>query len=157
MSPRSCRASHQPLTRARSSHGPGTDDRHPRLGPAHLLPRCLSAIQAERVDAHVIVVDNASELPVDVPDSASRIALTERHRIGGARNAGLACVAMPYVVIADADDEIVPGSLAYSIALLHRRPRAAAVIGRSIVNEDGQHPDADDTPHAVPPRLTLRA
>jgi len=117
-------------------------DQHTRL-----LPRCLNTIRAERVDAHVIVVDNASELPVDVPAVASRIALAERRSIGGARNAGLACVTTPYVVFADADDEIVPGSLARSLDLLSGHPRADGVIGRSIVDEDGRYRRRGRTPH----------
>jgi glycosyltransferase involved in cell wall biosynthesis len=75
----------------------------------------------------------------ELPAGARLIALSERHSIGAARNAGLAHVHTPYVVFADADDEIAPGSLAGSLALLHRRPAAPGVLGRSIVNEQGHH------------------
>jgi cellulose synthase/poly-beta-1,6-N-acetylglucosamine synthase-like glycosyltransferase len=119
-------------------------DQHTRL-----LPRCLNAIHAERIDARLIVVDNASELPVDVPGAASRIALTGRRSIGGARNAALAYVATPYVVFADADDEIVPGSLVRSLELLRLHPQAAGVIGRSIVVEDARHRRRGRTPHTA--------
>jgi cellulose synthase/poly-beta-1,6-N-acetylglucosamine synthase-like glycosyltransferase len=103
-------------------------------------------MHAEHVDAHVIIVDNASELPLEVPEAASLVKLPERQTIGGARNAGLACVTTPYVVFADADDEVAPGSLSCNLALLHRHPDAAGVIGRSIVVEDGRHRRRGRTP-----------
>jgi mycofactocin glycosyltransferase len=112
-----------------------------------LLPRCLTAIREQRVDAHLIVVDNASKLPVDVPHTARRVTLPRRRSIGAARNAGLALVTTPYVVFADADDEIVPGSLARSLKLLKRCPHAAGVIGRSIVVENDHHRRRGRTPH----------
>jgi cellulose synthase/poly-beta-1,6-N-acetylglucosamine synthase-like glycosyltransferase len=91
------------------------------------------------VKAHIIIVDNASRLPIDSPTTARLVALRARHSIGAARNAGLADVTTPYVVFADADDEITPGSLVGSLDILHSRPTAAGVIGRSIVDEEGRY------------------
>jgi glycosyltransferase involved in cell wall biosynthesis len=119
-------------------------DHHTRL-----LPRCLNAIREQRVSAHIIVVDNASQLPIDAPTTARRVALPSRHSIGAARNAGLAYVTTPYVVFADADDEITPGSLARSLDLLRRHPTFAGVIGRSIVDEDDQHRRRGRTPRTA--------
>src|SRR4051794_29595745 len=99
-------------------------DQHTRL-----LPRCLEAIRNEPVAAELVIVDNASALPVDVPSTAHRVSLTERHSIGAARNAGLASVNTPYVVFADADDEVAPRSLARSLHRLRDNPRATGVVG----------------------------
>jgi cellulose synthase/poly-beta-1,6-N-acetylglucosamine synthase-like glycosyltransferase len=114
-----------------------------------LLPRCLSAIDHQLVRTHIIIVDNASRLPVDSPTTAHLVALRTRHSIGAARNAGLADVTTPYVVFADADDEITPGSLVRSLDILHSRPTAAGVIGRSIVDEDGRYRRRGRTPRAT--------
>jgi len=118
-------------------------DEHTRL-----LPRCLQAIHNEPVAANLALVDNASSLPFDRPSDARRINLTERRSIGEARNAGLAQVNTPFVVFADADDEIASGSLSRSLALLQREPRAPGVLGRSIVQEHG-HRRRGHTPHTA--------
>jgi len=103
----------------------------------HLLPRCLRAIRNEPVEADLVLVDNASNLPFEIPPRARRVTLTQRQSIGAARNAGLAQVNTPFVVFADADDEIAPGSLARNLLLLERQPDAPGVLGRSIVEEHG--------------------
>jgi len=106
-------------------------------GHVELLPRCLRALDREQVPMAVIVVDNASETPVEVPPTSQRLTLTTRSTIGTARNAGLERVDTPYVVFADADDEVAPGSVCRSLDLLERSPQAVGVIGRSLVDEGG--------------------
>lgn len=108
-------------------------DEHTRL-----LPRCLQAIHNEPITADLVLVDNASNLPFEIPPDARRVTLTERQSIGAARNAGLAHVTTPLVVFADADDEIAPGSLARNLILMERQPDAPGVLGRSIVEEHGR-------------------
>jgi cellulose synthase/poly-beta-1,6-N-acetylglucosamine synthase-like glycosyltransferase len=108
-------------------------DEHTRL-----LPRCLQAIRNEPITADLILVDNASNLPFEIPPGTRRVTLTQRQTIGTARNAGLAQASTPFVVFADADDEIAPGSLARSLSLLERQLDAPGVLGRSIVEEDGR-------------------
>lgn len=114
---------------------------------AQLLPRCLRTIHSEPVQTAFVIVDNASSLPIgDLPPGARRITLKERQTIGAARNAGLAHVNTPFVVFADADDEVVPGSLSRGLKLLRRSPTAPGVIGRSIVDEHGQYRRRGRTP-----------
>jgi len=114
----------------------------------HLLPRCLQAIRHEHVAADLVLVDNASSSPFDRPADAQCITLTERRSIGAARNAGLTEVDTPFVVFADADDEIASGSLSRSLALLKRKPGAPGVLGRSIV-EEHQRCRRGRTPHTA--------
>jgi glycosyltransferase involved in cell wall biosynthesis len=102
---------------------------------AELVRRCLLAVEQQSVRAAVVVVDNASENAVEVPPTARRVTLTTRATVGAARNAGLVAVDTPYVVFADADDEIAPSSLSRSLDLLERRPEAVGVIGRSLVDD----------------------
>jgi glycosyltransferase involved in cell wall biosynthesis len=106
-------------------------------GHVELLPQCLRALDREQVPMAVVVVENASETPVEVPSTAQRLTLTTRATVGAARNAGLEQVDTPYVVFADADDEIAPGSVSRSLDLLERSPQAVGVIGRSLVDEGG--------------------
>jgi cellulose synthase/poly-beta-1,6-N-acetylglucosamine synthase-like glycosyltransferase len=111
-----------------------------------LLPRCLAAIANEHVDADILIVNNASQQPIDIPPDAREITLTRRHTIGQARNGGLAEVATPFVVFADADDEVAPGSLHRGITLLEQHPNAPGILGRSIVDEHEQHRRRGRTP-----------
>jgi len=104
-----------------------------------LLPRCLDAIQQQDTPAQLVIVDNASRTPVHAPDGAVLVKLATRQSVGAARNAGLQHVTTPYVVFADADDEVAPGSLARGIALLDKHPNAPGVFGRSLVDEQGAH------------------
>jgi glycosyltransferase involved in cell wall biosynthesis len=98
------------------------------------LPRCLHAINAQHVPIEIVVIDNASEYPIQSPSNTRVIRLPRRLTVGAARNAGLQLATTPYVVFADADDELAPGSVARSIALLARHPEAIAVIGRSTID-----------------------
>jgi len=105
-----------------------------------LLPRCLQAIRNEPVAVELIVVDNASTVPLaGLPPNARCVRLSERQSIGAARNAALAVVNTPFIVFADADDEVAPGSLAHSLTLLQHDPHAAGVLGRSLVEEHGHY------------------
>lgn len=108
-------------------------------GHVEMLDRCLRALNGEQVLMVVVVVDNASETPVEVPSTWQRLTLTARSTIGAARNAGLEQVDTQYVVFADADDEVSPGSLSRSLDLLKRQPEAVGVIGRSLVDEGGDN------------------
>jgi cellulose synthase/poly-beta-1,6-N-acetylglucosamine synthase-like glycosyltransferase len=90
------------------------------------------------VPYELIIVDNASEIPIDLTTNARHIRLDTRHTTGGARNAALEHVATEYVVFADADDEVAPDSLRKSLNDLTRHRRAAGVIGRSVVYEHGR-------------------
>jgi cellulose synthase/poly-beta-1,6-N-acetylglucosamine synthase-like glycosyltransferase len=115
------------------------------------LPRCLQAIHDEAIPVKLVVVDNASTVPLlELPADAQRITLADRHSIGAARNAGLAHVNTPFVLFADADDEITPGSLVHGLALLRRHPDAAGVLGRSLVEEHGDHR------RGIRPRISFR-
>ena len=86
---------------------------------AELVRRCLLAVEQESVRAAVVVVDNASENAVEVPPTARRVTLTTRATVGAARNAGLVAVDTPYVVFADADDEIAPTFPAFFCPPIH--------------------------------------
>jgi glycosyltransferase involved in cell wall biosynthesis len=114
-------------------------DEHTRL-----LPRCLQAIRNEPIAADLILVDNASTLPFETPPRARHVTLTQRQSIGAARNAGLAHVNTPFVVFADADDEITPGSVAAACPFSNvgptRRVSSAAASSKNTATADAASP-----------------
>jgi glycosyltransferase involved in cell wall biosynthesis len=76
------------------------------------LLEALASVRSQAVPVEVIVVDNASEVPLPGGlGSAEIVALEQRRSTGAARNAGLERVRTPYVVFLDADDLLVPGAL----------------------------------------------
>lgn len=101
---------------------------------AGLLAVALPSVWAQAVAAEIVVVDNASAtaLPelerVEIARSARRLSL------GSARNFGLERVATPYVVFWDADDEMLPGTLAFLEQSIGSDPRLAA-FGAAIVED----------------------
>jgi glycosyltransferase involved in cell wall biosynthesis len=107
-------------------------------GHVSLLPRCLAAIDAEQLPHELIIVDNSSTIPIPLPARARHIHLPSRRTTGAARNAALKLIDTEFVMFADADDEVAPGSIHRSLSDLARHRRAAGVIGRSLVYEHGR-------------------
>jgi glycosyltransferase involved in cell wall biosynthesis len=100
-----------------------------------LLPEAVeSVLRQAGVDLQLIVVDNAStvELP-PLPQQATVLRAPTRVSAGSARNLGLGQVIAPTVLFLDADDILLPGSLAHLAALLHSRPGAVAAVGKRLL------------------------
>ena len=66
------------------------------------------------------------------------IRLPRRRTVGAARNAGLARVRTPFVLVADADDLVLDGALEHLAGPLRSDPGLVAVVGAVI--EDGSRP-----------------
>jgi glycosyltransferase involved in cell wall biosynthesis len=114
------------------------------------LERAIASVRGADAEAPIIVVDNASDVPV--PDIAGATVVRSLRRLsaGEARNLGLERVVTDRLVLLDADDEMLEGALAalrrgidsdpavavYSMSLLeaktaerHRTPyRVAAAL-----------------------------
>lgn len=94
------------------------------------LGEAIDSIRGQDMPVTIVVIDNASETRVAVPDGIKVSRLPSRVTIGEARNAGLALVETPWVIFWDADDIMLPGALR---ALLNRGlsdPEAVVVTGR---------------------------
>jgi cellulose synthase/poly-beta-1,6-N-acetylglucosamine synthase-like glycosyltransferase len=102
------------------------------------LGEAVASVRDQGVEAEVIVVDNASSEPVPAIEGARVVRSATRLSTGAARNLGLESVTAPLVVFLDADDLMLPGSLATLLAGL--RPGDIA-FAMAIVDGDtgGRH------------------
>jgi glycosyltransferase involved in cell wall biosynthesis len=121
--------------------------------PERELADAVESVRGQDEPAVCLVVDNASSAPLDVPAGAELLRLEERRSVGAARNAGLARVATPYVLFLDADDRLLPGTLAFLRATLE--PRSEAVMAAGAVIE--WHPATGERrPGALPRPAAMR-
>jgi hypothetical protein len=102
------------------------------------LGEAVASVREQRLEAELIVVDNASADPVAPIEGVRLVRSEARLSTGGARNAGLDAVTAPLVVFLDADDLMLPGSLATLLAGLGPGDAAFAM---AIVDGDtgGRH------------------
>ncbi len=82
--------------------------------------------------AQVLVVDNASRVELPPLPGTSVIQSTTRLTLGAARNLGLAHVSTPCVIFWDADDVMLPGTLASLESAIAADPSVVA-YGQAIV------------------------
>ncbi len=88
--------------------------------------QALESVASQDLRAPIVVVDNASEVPLPALGRAKVVRAPERLTLGGARNLGLAQVNTPNVVFWDADDLMPPGTLAFMQAAIESNPRLVA-------------------------------
>ncbi len=112
----------------------------PCWGPRYtgVLPEAVASIRAQAPRAPIVVVDNCSDQPLPELAEVQFVRLDRRETVGAARNAGLAHVRTPFVVVADADDLILDGALEPLAEVLRAEPRTVAAVGEVI--EDGSRP-----------------
>jgi glycosyltransferase involved in cell wall biosynthesis len=77
-----------------------------------MLSESVASLLAQDVPIRVLLVDNASTVPLDVDPSVEVVSSPARLSLGAARNYGLERVETPYVMFWDADDVMLAGSLA---------------------------------------------
>jgi glycosyltransferase involved in cell wall biosynthesis len=112
------------------------------------LAEALESLRAQDFPAaRIIVVDNASEPPLEHPDGAEVIRAPARMTVGAARNLGLASVRSPYVIFWDADDLMLPGTLRFLGERIAADP-GAVLVAASILEGD------PPSPHRWPRRWT---
>jgi hypothetical protein len=102
---------------------PAWDDYVPRF-----LPRAIASVTAQDEPARVIVVDNASTVPIPAIDGVQVVETGARVSRGAARNVGLELVTEPFVVFLDADDTLLPGALGALVAGLDSSPTSVAHV-----------------------------
>lgn len=90
------------------------------------LLEAVASVESQPVPVELIVVDNASEVPLPPLGSVEVLRLERRCSTGAARDAALGRLRTPYVVFLDADDLLLDGALSALIEGLDAAP------GRSV-------------------------
>lgn len=105
-----------------------------------LLREALPSLSDQQATPRVVIVDNASQIPVLAPPDISVVRCPKRVTLGASRNLGLAQVETPYVVFWDADDVMLPGTLGFLESAISSDP-AFAAFGAAIVeaNSGSRH------------------
>lgn len=101
---------------------------------AERLPQALKSLEQQDRSAAVVVVDNASSVAIPQLPDVSVIRAPFRLPLGAARNLGLEQVGTPYVVFWDADDVMLPGTLAHLEEAIASEP-ALAAFATAVVDE----------------------
>lgn len=99
------------------------------------LAEALDSLRAQDVAARIVVVDNASEPPLQQSEGVELIRSDRRLTVGAARNLGLESVKTPYVIFWDADDLMLPGTLAFLRGRIAADPKAV-LVAASILEGD---------------------
>ncbi len=89
------------------------------------LVRAMAGVRRQDVPVCVIVVDNASSVPLPPLEDTELVRLEQRRSTGAARNASLPLLRTDYVVFLDADDRLLDDSLAALVAGLDADPQRA--------------------------------
>lgn len=76
------------------------------------LDAALGTLRAQDVPVRIVLVDNASEAPVAQRPETEIVRSSRRLALGAARNLGIERVTTPFLVMWDADDEMLPGTIA---------------------------------------------
>lgn len=100
-----------------------------------LLAEAVASVRQEGCPTRVLVVNNASSVPVDVPDGVELCTTPRRLTLGGARDFALQDVRTPYVVFWDADDVMLPGTLPSLLQGISAEPGLVA-FGCAIVDAE---------------------
>jgi glycosyltransferase involved in cell wall biosynthesis len=101
------------------------------------LTDAINSLTGQDVAARIVVVDNASEAELPEFPGASVVRSPARVTLGAARNLGLAQVSTPYVVVWDADDVMLPGTLAFLEAAIGSERRLVAFATAIVEDPSG--------------------
>ena len=116
-------------------------------GYVRFLAECVESVRAqEGVSVELVVVDNASQVPVPDLSGARVVRAPQRLTTGAARNRGLQEASAPLIVFLDVDDLLVDGALSALVAGLRTHPQAVAFTMAMIDGDTGAR-------HRAPRRL----
>jgi glycosyltransferase involved in cell wall biosynthesis len=113
------------------------------------LAEALDSLRAQDLRARVIVIDNASEPPLEAMPGVELVRSERRLTVGAARNLGLERVQTAFVVFWDADDLMLPGTLRFLRDRIAGDPDVV-LAAASILEGD------PPVPHRWPRRWTYR-
>jgi glycosyltransferase involved in cell wall biosynthesis len=78
------------------------------------LPDAIRSVRRDAPETPIVIVDNASRQLVEIGDDhATVVRSTERLSVGAARNLGIEQVETEFVIVLDADDMLLPGTIEF--------------------------------------------
>jgi glycosyltransferase involved in cell wall biosynthesis len=99
------------------------------------LPDAVASVRRNSSEARIIVVDNASSVPLPDLGGCEVVRSDRRLSVGAARTLGVERVATEYVVVLDADDLLLDGALEFMRARI-ASDRRVTVVATSILEGD---------------------
>jgi glycosyltransferase involved in cell wall biosynthesis len=102
------------------------------------LPEAVDSVAGDSTNVAIVVVDNASEVPVTTGPEVAVVRAPRRLSVGAARNLGLDQVTTRYVVVLDADDKLLPGTLEFLRSRLDADPSIAVCVTSILDGETGE-------------------
>jgi glycosyltransferase involved in cell wall biosynthesis len=97
----------------------------------------------------IVVVDNASTEPIPRIDGITLVRAPSRLTAGAVRNLGIVQVETPYVLMLDADDRLLPGTIELLRSRLDQDPSLTICASSILDGETGRR-------HRVPRKFVLR-
>jgi glycosyltransferase involved in cell wall biosynthesis len=107
------------------------------------LESALASIREQGLVTEIVIVDNASTPPIAPVEGVHVLRLAQRVSLGHARNLGVQRATGRDVVVWDADDLMLPGTLAALTRARGARPGSVAAAARIVEDSAG-------TPHRWP-------
>jgi glycosyltransferase involved in cell wall biosynthesis len=102
------------------------------------LTEALASLAEQSLAKRVLIVDNASSVPVAAGAEAEVVRTPRRLALGAARNFGLERVTTRYVVVWDADDVMLPGSLEFLETAISADPAFTAFATAIVESPSGR-------------------
>ena len=90
------------------------------------LQEAVASVRQQNPPVAIVVVDNASDVSLPDLGDVELVRSPQRLGLGLARNLGLARVNTPYVLVWDADDVMLPGTLEFLERAIESEPELAA-------------------------------
>ncbi len=118
-------------------------------GYVRFLAEAVASVREATPEAAIIVVDNSSDVEVPAHPGCSIVRTPERYSVGAARNFGLERVKTDYVLVLDADDRLLPGTLELLLERMDRDPGVSLCATAILDDETGRR-------HRTPRRFVRR-
>jgi glycosyltransferase involved in cell wall biosynthesis len=99
------------------------------------LPDAVASVRRNSPDVPIIVIENASSVPLPSLEGCEVVRTSRRLTVGAARSLGIERVATEYVVVLDADDVMLDGTLDFLLGRIASDPRLT-VVATSILEGD---------------------
>jgi glycosyltransferase involved in cell wall biosynthesis len=114
-----------------------------------VLPDAVRSVRRNSAEAPIVVVDNASSVPLPNLEGCEVVLTPRRLTVGAARSFGIDHVATEFVVVLDADDVMLDGTLDFLRGRIASDPRLTVVATSILEGDTGKR-------HRTPRRFTPR-